>query len=178
MHLRKLDFDILQHQMPIGPYETVSPRLSLYALAPKFQNFNKKKCILPEQFFMFCPWQSNLQYSVHGNWCPYTVRLFYTQVALRYLIGMMYVNFTMMWKPTIELIQSHASGLNTKVFWKVFEHYLDKAASKAGLWILPHSPLFELYFTLFPFSFGRRSAGCPGPILDTPFRSTLKEIRR
>ncbi|XP_048213322.1 small subunit processome component 20 homolog [Perognathus longimembris pacificus] len=53
------------------------------------------------------------------------------EVPLRYLLGMLYVNFSALWDPVIELISSHAHEMENKQFWKVYYEHLDKAATRA-----------------------------------------------
>ncbi|XP_069847264.1 small subunit processome component 20 homolog [Dipodomys merriami] len=53
------------------------------------------------------------------------------EVPLRYLLGMLYVNFSALWDPVIELISSHAHEMENKQFWKVYYEHLDKAATHA-----------------------------------------------
>lgn len=54
------------------------------------------------------------------------------QVPLRYLISMLFANFSLMWKPVIDLIKSHALGLNMNSFWEVYSVMLEQAATNAG----------------------------------------------
>ncbi|XP_059042634.1 small subunit processome component 20 homolog [Mustela lutreola] len=53
------------------------------------------------------------------------------EVPLRYLIGMLYVNFSALWDPVIEFISSHAYEMENKQFWKVYYEHLEKAAIHA-----------------------------------------------
>ncbi|KAL1774813.1 small subunit processome component 20-like [Sigmodon hispidus] len=53
------------------------------------------------------------------------------EVPLRYLLGMLYVNFSALWDPVIELISSHAHGMENKQFWNVYYEHLEKAATHA-----------------------------------------------
>ncbi|KAM9071392.1 small subunit processome component 20 homolog isoform 2-T2 [Megaptera novaeangliae] len=53
------------------------------------------------------------------------------EMPLRYLLGMLYVNFSALWDPVIELISSHAHGMENKQFWKVYYEHLEKAATHA-----------------------------------------------
>ncbi|KAL0611001.1 Small subunit processome component 20-like protein [Plecturocebus cupreus] len=53
------------------------------------------------------------------------------EVPLRYLLGMLYVNFSALWDPVIELISSHAHEMENKQFWKVYYEHLEKAATRA-----------------------------------------------
>uniref|UniRef100_A0A8C9QSH5 UTP20 small subunit processome component n=1 Tax=Spermophilus dauricus TaxID=99837 RepID=A0A8C9QSH5_SPEDA len=53
------------------------------------------------------------------------------EVPLRYLLGMLYVNFSPLWDPVIELISSHAHEMENKQFWKVYCEHLEKAATHA-----------------------------------------------
>uniref|UniRef100_A0A8C4VGI6 UTP20 small subunit processome component n=1 Tax=Gopherus evgoodei TaxID=1825980 RepID=A0A8C4VGI6_9SAUR len=50
------------------------------------------------------------------------------EVPLRYLLGMLYINFSLLWDPIIELITSHANEMENKQFWKVYYEHLEKAA--------------------------------------------------
>uniref|UniRef100_A0A2K5J1T7 Uncharacterized protein n=1 Tax=Colobus angolensis palliatus TaxID=336983 RepID=A0A2K5J1T7_COLAP len=52
-------------------------------------------------------------------------------VPLRYLLGMLYINFSALWDPVIELISSHAHEMENKQFWKVYYEHLEKAATHA-----------------------------------------------
>ncbi|XP_028601568.2 small subunit processome component 20 homolog isoform X2 [Podarcis muralis] len=49
------------------------------------------------------------------------------EVPLRYLLGMLYINFNPLWVPVIELIASHANEMENKQFWKVYFEHLEKA---------------------------------------------------
>ncbi|KAM6154071.1 small subunit processome component 20 homolog [Erethizon dorsatum] len=53
------------------------------------------------------------------------------EVPLRYLLGMLYINFSALWEPVIELISSHAHEMENKQFWKVYYEHLEKAATHA-----------------------------------------------
>nr|KAF6454220.1 UTP20 small subunit processome component [Molossus molossus] len=53
------------------------------------------------------------------------------EVPLRYLLGMLYVNFSALWDPVIELISSHAHEMENKKFWNVYYEHLEKAATHA-----------------------------------------------
>ncbi|XP_053439547.1 small subunit processome component 20 homolog [Nycticebus coucang] len=53
------------------------------------------------------------------------------EVPLRYLLGMLYVNFSALWDPVIDLISSHAHEMENKQFWKVYYEHLEKAATHA-----------------------------------------------
>ncbi|XP_031318808.2 small subunit processome component 20 homolog [Camelus dromedarius] len=53
------------------------------------------------------------------------------EVPLRYLLGMLYVNFSALWDPVIELISSYAHEMENKQFWKVYYEHLEKAATHA-----------------------------------------------
>lgn len=55
----------------------------------------------------------------------------FQEVPLRYLLAMLYVNFSSLWDPVIELIVSHANEMENKVFWKVFYEHLEKSAAHA-----------------------------------------------
>ncbi|XP_068951330.1 small subunit processome component 20 homolog [Petaurus breviceps papuanus] len=53
------------------------------------------------------------------------------EVPLRYLLSMLYINFSALWDPVIELIISHANEMENKVFWKVYYEHLERAATRA-----------------------------------------------
>ncbi|KAM5288941.1 small subunit processome component 20 homolog [Ctenodactylus gundi] len=53
------------------------------------------------------------------------------EVPLRYLLGMLYVNFSALWEPVIDLISSHAHEMENKQFWRVYYEHLEKAATHA-----------------------------------------------
>ncbi|KAM5170183.1 small subunit processome component 20 homolog [Mantella aurantiaca] len=55
----------------------------------------------------------------------------FKEVPLRYLLAMLYINFTPLWDPVIELIASHANEMENKAFWKVFYEHLEKSAVHA-----------------------------------------------
>uniref|UniRef100_A0A4W3JBA5 UTP20 small subunit processome component n=1 Tax=Callorhinchus milii TaxID=7868 RepID=A0A4W3JBA5_CALMI len=52
----------------------------------------------------------------------------YQVVPLWYLIGMLYINFSPLWDPVVELIVSHANEMENKTFWQVYYEHLDRAA--------------------------------------------------
>ncbi|CAH0545672.1 unnamed protein product [Brassicogethes aeneus] len=41
-------------------------------------------------------------------------------IPLRYLCGCTYINFQLLWEPTIKVIQTHAHGLEVNKFWDVY----------------------------------------------------------
>ncbi|KAM4748821.1 small subunit processome component 20 homolog [Rhinophrynus dorsalis] len=55
----------------------------------------------------------------------------FQEVPLRYLLAMLYINFSPLWDPVIELIVSHANEMENKSFWKVYYEHLEKSASHA-----------------------------------------------
>ncbi|NXC50218.1 UTP20 protein, partial [Penelope pileata] len=55
------------------------------------------------------------------------------EVPLRYLLGMLYINFSPLWDPVTELITSHAKEMENKQFWKVFYEHLERAAAYAEM---------------------------------------------
>ncbi|XP_029455579.1 small subunit processome component 20 homolog [Rhinatrema bivittatum] len=55
----------------------------------------------------------------------------FQEVPLRYLLAMLYINFSPLWDPVIELIVSHANEMENKVFWKIYHEQLEKAAVRA-----------------------------------------------
>uniref|UniRef100_A0A673WAK9 UTP20 small subunit processome component n=1 Tax=Salmo trutta TaxID=8032 RepID=A0A673WAK9_SALTR len=58
----------------------------------------------------------------------------FQQVPLRYLISMLFINFKPLWDPVIELIVTHARGMDNKDFWKVYHEQLELVAGLAGEW--------------------------------------------
>ena len=57
---------------------------------------------------------------------------FYSQVALRFLIGSLYNNFSLLWEPIRSLIESHAHGLSRGLFWPVYSEHLEHLATMNG----------------------------------------------
>ncbi|XP_061617524.1 LOW QUALITY PROTEIN: small subunit processome component 20 homolog [Phyllopteryx taeniolatus] len=55
----------------------------------------------------------------------------FQQVPLRYLLAMLFVNFKPLWDPVIELLGSHARGMDNKEFWMVYHEHLEKVAGLA-----------------------------------------------
>ncbi|XP_023930047.1 small subunit processome component 20 homolog [Lingula anatina] len=82
MHLRKLDFEVVEHNIPVGPFK---------------------------------------------------------EVPLRYLLGMMYVNFTLIWDPLLELIKTQACGLEKTSFWNIYIPHLKTSAELAERSLLDSS---------------------------------------
>ena len=54
------------------------------------------------------------------------------EAALLHLSGMLYVNFSPLWDPVIEIIASFSRGSNVKHFWKTLSKLLNEAAESAG----------------------------------------------
>ncbi|KAM4569832.1 small subunit processome component 20 homolog [Odontesthes bonariensis] len=55
----------------------------------------------------------------------------FQQVPLRYLIAMLFVNFRPLWDAVIELLVSHARGMDNKDFWRVYHEHLEMVAELA-----------------------------------------------
>ncbi|CAK6949748.1 small subunit processome component 20 homolog [Scomber scombrus] len=55
----------------------------------------------------------------------------FQQVPLRYLIAMLFVNFKPLWDAVIELVVSHARGMDNKDFWMVYHEHLEMVAGIA-----------------------------------------------
>ncbi|XP_041637012.1 small subunit processome component 20 homolog [Cheilinus undulatus] len=55
----------------------------------------------------------------------------FQQVPLRYLIAMLFVNFRPLWDPVIELLVTHARGMDNKEFWRVYHEHLEMVAGLA-----------------------------------------------
>ncbi|KAL1517967.1 hypothetical protein ABEB36_001661 [Hypothenemus hampei] len=51
----------------------------------------------------------------------------FRMVPLRYLCGVLYINFKLLWKPVFEIIETHAQGLKIADFWNVFGTQLKNA---------------------------------------------------
>ncbi|KAM9846103.1 small subunit processome component 20 homolog [Aulostomus maculatus] len=66
--------------------------------------------------------QRSLPQGPHGS---------FQQVPLRYLIAMLFVNFRPLWDPVIDLLGSHARGMDNKDFWVVYHEQLDTVAGLA-----------------------------------------------
>ena len=41
-------------------------------------------------------------------------------IPINYLLGMLYVNFKLLWDPVVKLISSYALSLNSTQFWPIF----------------------------------------------------------
>lgn len=52
--------------------------------------------------------------------------------ALLLISGMLYVNFSPLWDPVIEIIASFAQSSNVMNFWKIFSELLHTSAEKSG----------------------------------------------
>ncbi|KAM4615221.1 small subunit processome component 20 homolog [Polymixia lowei] len=55
----------------------------------------------------------------------------FQQIPLRYLIAMLFINFKPLWDPVIELLLSHAKGMDNKDFWSVYHEHLEIVAGLA-----------------------------------------------
>ncbi|XP_074482513.1 small subunit processome component 20 homolog isoform X2 [Sebastes fasciatus] len=55
----------------------------------------------------------------------------FQQDPLRYLIAMLFVNFKPLWDAVIELIVTHARGMDNKDFWRVYHEHLEMVAGLA-----------------------------------------------
>ncbi|XP_029350573.1 small subunit processome component 20 homolog isoform X2 [Echeneis naucrates] len=55
----------------------------------------------------------------------------FQQVPLRYLIAMLFVNFRPLWDAVIELLVTHARGMDNKDFWAVYHEHLEMVAAFA-----------------------------------------------
>ncbi|XP_017786283.1 PREDICTED: small subunit processome component 20 homolog [Nicrophorus vespilloides] len=51
----------------------------------------------------------------------------YKFVAVRYMSGVLYMNFKLLWEPTVKLIQSHAHRMDKNEFWPVYVEILKQA---------------------------------------------------
>uniref|UniRef100_A0A1A8FK18 UTP20, small subunit (SSU) processome component, homolog n=1 Tax=Nothobranchius korthausae TaxID=1143690 RepID=A0A1A8FK18_9TELE len=68
----------------------------------------------------------------------------FQQAPLRYLVAMLFVNFRPLWDSVIELIVSHARGMDNKDFWRVYYEQLEMVAA------LAEKELDELKLTSIP----------------------------
>lgn len=77
------------------------------------------------------------------RWCLSSISKYYprflfyfvfwnVQVPLKYLLGVVYTNFSLIWKPLMDLLASHARGLPIDTFWSLFSNCLQSAATNAG----------------------------------------------
>lgn len=48
---------------------------------------------------------------------------------LKYLLGLLYVNFNLLWKPTIELITTYFDELDIEEFWTLFKSKIDETTA-------------------------------------------------
>lgn len=48
---------------------------------------------------------------------------------LKYLLGFLYVNFNLLWKPTIELIEEYFNELDVEEFWTLFKLKIDETTT-------------------------------------------------
>ncbi|KAM4523536.1 small subunit processome component 20 homolog [Fundulus diaphanus] len=55
----------------------------------------------------------------------------FQQVPLRYLIAMLFVNFRPLWDAVIELLVTHATGMENRDFWRVYYEHLEMVAELA-----------------------------------------------
>ncbi|XP_008314156.1 small subunit processome component 20 homolog [Cynoglossus semilaevis] len=55
----------------------------------------------------------------------------FQQVPLRFLIAMLFVNFRPLWDAVIDLIVSHARGMDNKDFWVIYYEHLEMVAGLA-----------------------------------------------
>ncbi|XP_065909347.1 small subunit processome component 20 homolog isoform X2 [Dysidea avara] len=54
----------------------------------------------------------------------------YKEVPLRYLIGNLYVNLSLLWTPIMELISGYAVDSNKTIFWSVYDEVLEITSSQ------------------------------------------------
>ncbi|KAH1010705.1 small subunit processome component 20 homolog [Dendroctonus ponderosae] len=51
-------------------------------------------------------------------------------IPLRYLCGVLYMNFKLLWEPVCKIIETHAHGLNINEFWSVFSVQLQRTVEQ------------------------------------------------
>lgn len=49
----------------------------------------------------------------------------YKYIALRYLLGVLHMNFKLLWDPTMNIIASYALGLTPNEFWSIFYQHIE-----------------------------------------------------
>ncbi|XP_077450300.1 small subunit processome component 20 homolog [Stigmatopora argus] len=69
-----------------------------------------------------------LRHDLVQNCLPQGPHGTFQQVALRYLLAMLFVNFKLLWDVVIELLGSHAKEMDNKEFWLVYYEHLEKVA--------------------------------------------------
>ncbi|XP_054720944.1 small subunit processome component 20 homolog [Uloborus diversus] len=60
--------------------------------------------------------------------CDENLKKEYLKAAIQYLLGMLLVNFRLLWDPTLSVLESYAHG-TTELFWEVFGEHLDKVVN-------------------------------------------------
>lgn len=51
----------------------------------------------------------------------------YSMIPLKYICGVLYINFQLLWEPVTKIIATYAQGLKTDEFWNFFGIELKKA---------------------------------------------------
>lgn len=51
----------------------------------------------------------------------------YKMIPLRYMCGVLYINFQLLWQHTLNIIETHAHGLDVASFWNAYGDQLKKA---------------------------------------------------
>jgi len=59
---------------------------------------------------------------------------FVTECVLRYMIGNLFINFSLVWEPMTKVILTYAAEENdtTNLFWRVWMEILNGAVDKCG----------------------------------------------
>ncbi len=110
VHLRKLDHELMRHQL-YEPTELYDKVCALFSL----------------RFFVI-----DLMSKMFLDLRKLSHRFACFQVALKYVIGCLYINFTLLWDPVIQLIKSHAVAMDRKVFWDIWTPHLQSSAAASG----------------------------------------------
>ncbi len=55
------------------------------------------------------------------------------EIPLRFLIGQLHVNFTVLWPYVIEFIASYAKEMKSELFWEIFAAQLEMASKQEWL---------------------------------------------
>ncbi|CAL1294349.1 unnamed protein product [Larinioides sclopetarius] len=71
-------------------------------------------------------WLRKLEYEFIEKNLPAAYAEHITKAAIHYLLGMLYVNFKLLWEPSINILQTYANG-TSQLFWDIFYPHLEKS---------------------------------------------------
>ncbi|KAM3588219.1 uncharacterized protein V6R79_024222 [Siganus canaliculatus] len=115
---------LLPHLRPIAPPSVVQPVFAVCLQAElvpaSVQDYREKLLHLRK-----------LRHDLVQRSVPQGPLATFQQVPLRYLIAMLFVNFRPLWDAVIELLVSHARGMDNKDFWRVYHEHLEMVADLA-----------------------------------------------